>query len=230
MMAVVWSTVLAVIAGRCSSGRFGQSLVSSTVGRAGVRIRRGYQWDGVTAAMAFLSSALHFAADVLVHNGCLPLHPYSTARLGFSLWDRWGVWAWHFEVAWSAVFVAAAGFLFARRPSPSCSCCAFDRQAPARRELPLIGGLLNALRSRFPPFSAPMAFVLSMSLWVTPWTSPNKALALVPQAQLGAAVALSGLASCGSYAFAIAAVTWPIAIESDGCKKRECAALVGRLE
>ncbi|WP_168460224.1 hypothetical protein [Acinetobacter sp. A1] len=61
--------------------------------------------------VAFVAGAacfLHFIADIPMHNADLALYPYAGQYLGFSLWEKWGVWSWVLEIGFSAVLLIYA--------------------------------------------------------------------------------------------------------------------------
>ncbi|KAL1412926.1 hypothetical protein Q8F55_000675 [Vanrija albida] len=67
------------------------------------------------AAVAFVASFAHWLCDLPFHNLDLAAYPYSAAHYGWGWWGRFLTYAWLLEGAFSAVCVAAAYVLFARR-------------------------------------------------------------------------------------------------------------------
>ncbi|TXT13515.1 hypothetical protein VHUM_00882 [Vanrija humicola] len=86
------------------------ALVLSTIW-AGWYARSG----GGVAVLAFVASFAHWLCDLPFHNADLAAYPHSIAHYGWGWWGRYLTYSWLLEGAFSAVCIAAAAALFARR-------------------------------------------------------------------------------------------------------------------
>ena len=97
--------------------------------------------DKKLAWIAGIAAFSHWLADWPVHNHDLALYPYSHAHLGYSLWAKWGVWAWVGEGIFAMILMWFAWVRSLQRGKS---------------------------------FWGPVAILLVMFIFVSPWFSPMK--------------------------------------------------------
>lgn len=76
--------------------------------------------DKRVAWFAALACFSHWVTDRPMHNMDLALYPYATQHFGYGLWGKWGIGSWVFEGVFSAVLLAYAWYLFAKRQQSLC--------------------------------------------------------------------------------------------------------------
>ncbi|MBY6242614.1 hypothetical protein [Methylosinus sp. Sm6] len=104
--------------------------------------------DARLALLAGVASFSHFLLDLPLHNSDLALYPHAERHLGGGLWASLGIGAWLLEGAFSALLVAGAWRLAARR----------------RVSL-----------------AWPAAFLAVLFIQLSPWLSPTKFIASLPE-------------------------------------------------
>jgi hypothetical protein len=106
-----------------------------------------YAHQGSTAAaVAFAASFAHWLCDVPFHNLDLAAYPYSEKHYGWGWWGRFLTNAWVIEGVFSAVCIAVAASIFAKR--------GVSIKGPAI--------ICAALFANLSPFTSPMKFIAQL--------------------------------------------------------------------